>query len=1485
MNTPKTASFGLSRSIEWLIQYRRLVFSLVMLFIAVGVLALGSMARQEDPSFPYRVGLLKVFYPGATPTQIERLITEPIEEELAQIAEVNNVKSTSRDDLAIFNIELKDYVYATNDAWDRVETAIERARRQFPDGVRLIELDDRQIDMPAAVLSITGSNDPILLEEAALKLKRQIIGLNGLSRIEIEGAPAKEVIVKVDQDTINRLGISRQHIANIIGQRNTIIPGGLVSSQNKNIRLNTQSDFASLDELRRSLIPLPNGQNVSLETIATVALEPRLPLTSQVFHNTQRAVSLGIIAERGQVDIIRFGERLRERVDAARASLAPLEIQESFFQPDYTQNRLDGLKASLIVSVLVIAAVVFFAMGWRTGLLVSAVLPAVSMITLGIYSAGGGVFHQMAVIGMVISLGILIDNAIVVVENIESSLRNKLNIGTAIRNVVHVMAKPLLASTGTTIAAFIPLLLAKGGVGDFTRAVPTMIVIALIVSYLLSILVIPLISFYWLNNRQPGNALAFRFTDKLAQKCADIVQAGPIKVLISVGLLLTVSLAMSAFLKQEFFPSTDRAQIVVDIEMPNNTPLSVTERISREMEHKLAGHEAVAQIYRFVGGAGFRFYYNMTGTPNESHVARLTINTQRMQDNQTLVNWVRNELKPLYPDAVVIPKLLGQGPPRPAPIEIRVKHHDLATLHATSQRVRELLANTDGVDELRSNLDLGTPELKLSIQEAAALNYGLQPSDVATAVYSESRGLLAGQYRYETDPVPIRVRSSDGQRSRVNVIDNMLIYSNNQRATPLNQLAAMETVWTPSTLRHHNFDRTVTILSQVKHGYAFNQILSDFKHTLSQTELPAGVSIEYGGDAAASEKANDNIATSAPLAVGLLIFFMMFQFNSFRRISIVFVSIPLAAVGVIPGLILSGQPFGFQSLLGVIALIGIVVNNAIVLIDVIDQSLDRGDNIGSAVRTALAQRTAPILLTTATTILGLLPLALSSSTLWPPMAWAIISGLTLSTLLTLVAIPSLCLLILGKKQHTTSPIRQTASNIKASSLTALIAILASLGLLTNSESIQAQTHIALNVDNIVKMVASNNSVQASAKQAQASALDYKTQWRSAWAPQLTLGGEVSRRDDASIIALPQPFGSLQVADKSAYVYEAKLTQPLFNPSQQRYATRASRKQADIADLQYQAQLHRTTGNALLQYFQALSLQEVNNSLAALQNSLTSRLTRIEKELAAGRVLKTDELQVEVALNRVKQQRIENNNALNVTLSALRNSLNLNANQTIELDTLPTNTQSYFGGTHTDKPVSTQLKPNELSCFARADCLALEQQVDLLATQKKSIKASYLPSVNVSLSEVRSDGQLFVANKDRRALLEFSWAIFAGGQRASKSKAVEARKGAAINQLRAFQQQIQQELVAANASLSNAISQTTLAKSSLKLDTERLRLSRQRYDGGLLNIDELLDAEASLERSKSELSRANIAKQIAVTQRLMATGDVFIEKSLQEPVSR
>ena len=1013
-----------------------------------------------------------------------------------------------------------------------------------------------------------------------------------------------------------------------------------------------------------------------------------------------------------------------------------------------------------------------------------------------------------------------------------------------------------------------------------------MIVIAMIVSYLLSVFTLPLVAFYWLkpsrtsqpqgNNDdnselKPSGSPVLRFTQQLAKFCADLVEHQPKQVLLATLLIVGISLALSPTLKQEFFPSTDRAQIVIDVELPTNTPLGFTEKLSADIEAQVLAQPSVAAVYRSVGGTGFRFYYNLGGSSNESRVARLTVNTTSEKYNLPLVKWVRSEIKPQFPDAVIVPRLLGQGPDRPAPIEIRIKHQNSGTLFNATLQIKQLLSSIDGVTELRSNLDLGTPELVINIQENAALNQGLQPNEVASAVFAESRGLSAGHFLYADDPIPIRVRSSKGQATSIDVVRNQYIYGQSQQVTPINQLAALTPGWAPTSIRHHNSARTVRILAQVQKGYAFNQILDEFRQRISEAELDDRVVIEYGGDAEASSRANSNIAAAAPLAIGLLIFFMMFQFNSFRRISIVFATIPLAAVGVVPGLAISGQPFGFQSMLGVIALVGIVVNNAIVLIDVIDQRLETGAEIKEAVREALMQRTAPIILTTATTILGLLPLAFSSSTLWPPMAWAIVSGLLLSTVLTLVAIPALCVLFLGKKLDVVPAIQVTQSPAML-----LLMVLFAFMLIAPERAVQAQEALiessqkpspkvlSLSLNEVIERVSGNRQLAAAHNDIEIARQQKIRVKRKAWVPTLSLGGELSRREEDSIIAFPT--GQLSVSDASSYVYEVKLTQPLFQPAVQRHETAHADYQMQASEAQSAAVEQQVTGQAITHFLGILSLQESRYSDQALQASLEARRDRIQQELARGRALKTDLLQIDVELNRIRQRLVVIGHDIQVLSSTLAASLNLPVDTAIQPQSI--------GNLYTSLPTLERGDRTSLGCLKRADCVAMQRSLKALQQQRKQVSAGALPTVNLSVSDRRSDGLLFVAESDQRALLEFSWALFSGGQRRSQKRALLASEAAMEERLTSLQQQIQVDITRADARYQTGLSSMQLAQSSLALSDERLRLSRKRYDNGLLNLDQLLNAEASLVSSRADLSKAKIDLVQAWVQLALATGEGF-----------
>ncbi len=991
--------------VDLLMRYQRLLGLVVVMLSLVGLAAYSTMPRQEDPSFPYRAALLTGEYPGASAETVERLVIQPLSDELLQVEEVDYVQSTARTGFAVQDVRLNDTIYDTDSAWDRVRQAIERARLEFPEGVGRVELDDRVIGIPAVVLAVTGSPSITELTEAARRLKKNLTDVPGVSRVDLEGDVDEQITLALDDAALFRLGLSPGRVLDTLKRRNQTIAGGFVVVDGRRVSVLPNSEFTDIESMRATPVELPDGSQVPLAAVADVWRGPQEPRQPQAWYDGEQAVLVSVVMEEDNTDAIRFGEQIRERVAALESEFAPYQIQEMFFQPDKVEERLDNLLWSLVLSVIIIVAVVFAGMGIRMGLLVASILPMVVMISIGLYDLGGGVLHQVAIFGMVMSLGILIDNAIVIVENIQEQLDRGIRRGAALRDSIARLAGPLGASTGTTLAAFTPLLLSRGGTADFTRGIPVTIMLTLSISYLLAISAVPLLAARFL---RPGTSRHGARVQELAKRAGELVSEKP-RQLVWAGLgLVVISLAMAPLMQQQFFPNADRPRVIVEMFLPEGTDLQRTSEVTARLERAVREQPQTETVHSFVGFTGPSFYYNLIRSPNASNRARMVISTPELDDTGALIDWIRDYADSELPELDLSAGILGQGPPRLAPVEVRVYNPSEGSRIRATEQIFSALRRTEGAVDVRHDLDVGVPGIAIRVDDATAARYGLDRADVARSLYGQSFGLVAEQYRQEQEPIPLILRSREGTGLTLSRLLSVNIYNEEGEAVPLSAVASVETAWEPAARHHRNGVPVNSVTANLQRGTGYSQVLEDLEAWLAENPLPEGTRIEFGGDAEGSGDANQALMTTAPLGILLLLFFLLLQFNSFRRAGIVLLTVPMAAVGVVPGMVLSGSAFGFQSLLGVIALVGIVVNNAIVLMDVMDRQLALGMDIREAVRSAVEQRTRPILLTTATTVAGLLPLAFSSSTLWPPMAWAIISGLLAATVLTLLVIPAVC---------------------------------------------------------------------------------------------------------------------------------------------------------------------------------------------------------------------------------------------------------------------------------------------------------------------------------------------------------------------------------------------------------------------------------------------------------------------------------------------
>lgn len=1420
----------MSERLAQLLENQKLVLSLVAIFALAGVVAFLSMNRQEDPSFPYRAGRIIVQFPGADPERVERLVLEPLEEQLAQVEEIEFLESVARQGVAIIQVTLEQSIYNTDTAWDRVRVAMQKAAADFPDGVKKPALNDRIIGASTIVYAITGDPDPNVLADAADKLKKQLLGLPQMSDITLYGDPGEQITIAIKDAVIARMELSPQQLVSALQNSNQIISGGSVRLAGASVNLKPATDFRSVDEIRTTPIVLPSGQTVPLGSIAHVYHGSAQPPTERMWFDGTRAVGLELRVQRDKSDVVAFGEAVRAKVDTLREGFKPLIINEMFYQPAKTHERLSDLTENLFVAVLIIIGVLFVSMGLRMGLIVATLLPLVTLAALAVYAFGGGVLQQMAIFGMVVSLGILVDNAIVMTENVQWHLNRGEPPNLAAMYSVRELAMPLFAATGTTLAAFVPLLLSKGGTADFTRSIPIMIMLSLSISYMFAIVLTPILSMHFLRRQSSSKPVADGRLIRLGGRLANFSTRYAKSMLMLGVLVLLVSFYCVRFMDQEFFPNADRHQVVIDLTLAEGSALDTTTAAARKLEMALRGRPGVHSIHGFIGTGGPAFYYNLANSPQAPQRARLVVQTDSLARNQEIIDWVEHFSARELPQADIVGGILRQGPPVTAPIEVRIFNPDPGRLAQATEQVFDAVLHTPGSRDVRSDFGTGVPSVHYEIHDAVAARFGVSRVDVAQALLGRSHGLIIGQYRVGDDPIPIKLRSPEGEHFDLAALETANIYALDGSHVPLVQVATPTLEMQPGAIHHRGQRRLARIYSELAPHFVYSEVLNPLQHSIAQLKLPPGTEIDYGGEAEESAKANTAIFQTAPLGIALLLFFLLFEFNSFKRVGLVLLTLPFAMAGVIPGLLLLGYPFGFLPLLGMIALVGIVVNNAIVLIDVIDRGLAAGRTLPDAVQEAVRRRTRPILLTTATTITGLLPLAFSSATLWPPMAWAIITGLFASTLFTLLVLPAVCMLVL--RERSAPPAGAIPSIIIAATL---------VGGLLSSLPVQAQQAREVTFNAAVLMGSQRPRVQAEGYQAQAAHENAKAEFRKGVFPSLETHAFAARRDAVGRIDVPTPSGpqSFTIGDKNVRGASIELRQPLLDPGQQFYTAPAAARRADSADSTYASSKLAGAVEAAGAYLDALTVKAQLDVTQDLLDSLAARDTRVSKRVAAGRGLKSDHLEIRFARQQAEQARAQLRENYRVAQAKLARATGRDGR------TVPAPLE--YDPPSISADVDALLR---VALSQRRDLRALDQRIVAAALKAGAVRAARLPSLDAVASLQYNDGNGFAPDREARIAAQLSWTPFAGGAiSARRSEALaqaSALRAQRLEMLRSIRLQIEQSV----ADYRSARTLYSLAKTGIESAQATLHTRTARFDAGRANLDVVLDAESSLSRQRS-----------------------------------
>jgi len=999
------------------------LFALATILLG-GLGSYAALSRDSMPPYTVRVASIVTRFPGASPERVELLVTDKVEKVAQELPELKEVTSTSRTGLSVVTVTLVDQV-APGDlqpVWDRLRRKLD-AMGELPSGVVPYLDDDGVGDVYGLVVGLTSDGFSYAeMKDYADDLRDDLIKLRNAAKVELGGIQDERIFVEFDEARLREYNVSATQVQSVVASTNILSSGGEINIEDERVILEPTGSFADVDDIARTLIPVSDGEVVYLEDIASIRRGYLDPPTQLVRVNGQEAISLHVNLREG-ANIIQLGHQIDSLLVEAQAETPiGLSLLRISSMDEYIDEKVNAFGVNLLQSVSIVLVVMLVFLGFKSGLVIASLIPIVSIMTLllmGLIDIG---LNQITLAALIMALGMMVDNAIVVAESIVVKMSKGEAAKEAAIAAVDDLFAPLLISTLTTSAAFLAFFLAESTMGDIVGPIFVVISLALLSSWLIALTIIPLACFLFL--RPPPQGAEPNLIDRTIASMRRvyselIIQALAWKKAVVAGVVALFLLALFGFtlIPFVFFPDSDRNMVTVDINLPQGTRIERTDEV-------VAGIEAFIQDSLLVeepedrGITDWSAYigtgpesYDLGYTPDEpnSSYAHILINTSTFEDNGYVVETLDAFAFDAFPDADVKVGLLAGGGGG-TPIEILVSGEDPDELARIADGIKLHLVDIPGTKNIKDDWGPQSKKLLVEIDQARAQTAGVTSQDVATSLETVLSGFATGEYREGDRSIPIIMRSRLSQQQTLASLEGLDVFSQaTGSSVPLLQVASIVPEWQYSKIRRKDLDRTINVSSELTADGNAAEVASSITAILDQEsqDWPRGYNYTLGGDAEQTAENLGAVVRYLPLAGFIILFLLVLQFNSMRKTFMVVMTIPLALIGVVIGLLVFGEPFGFMPFLGVISLAGIVINNAIVLLDQMKLEEDGGLPIQDAVIRACLQRFRPIVLATLTTVLGLLPLYLSGGEMWEGMAIGIMVGLLFGTIITLVFIPSL----------------------------------------------------------------------------------------------------------------------------------------------------------------------------------------------------------------------------------------------------------------------------------------------------------------------------------------------------------------------------------------------------------------------------------------------------------------------------------------------
>ena len=1013
----------------------RLTIVFIAAVILLGLNQFFHFPRQEDPPIVIREIVVVALYPGMKPADMEELVTRRLEAQIRTLPEIEDIWSDSKTGVSIIHAETRDEYDDLDTIWQKVRNKMADIKPELPSGtIGPFVNDEFGLTSVATMALWTDGFSMAEMRLVARDIRDRLYELKGVRKVELYGVQEEQVFLKFSMAKLSQFGISLGEIKDTLIQQNVVLPGGRIDAAEQDIIVETSGNFRTVEDIKKILITIPGTQHtVAIEDLVEVERDYIDPPKDLAYFNGKQSIVISVSIIPG-TNSVEFGERLTKKLNELESELpVGYVVEYATFQPDLVEVAVDGGLNNVYMTLVIVLVVVMLFLGVRTGLIVGSFVPMtmlLGLITMRFFQIE---LERVSIASSIIALGMLVDNGIVIAEDIRTRLENGEEKRQACIETGRTLSIPLLTSSLTTILAFVPMLLMDGQTGDYAFSLPMVVILLLFCSWFLSMYMTPAMCFWFMKVKPKEEKTDPDSASALSAEAKDPysgsfyrVYRGLLQQMLrfrTIVLALAASVLLfggfvSTKLVREFFGPSERNQFLVYLDLPAGYSIRTTEDVVNRLTKWLSDKEKNPEItstIAYVGTGGPRFFLVLSPLDPDPHVAFLVVNTQEIQQVPGLIQRVRQHLNDAFPEVSGRVKQMWMGSEEPGFVEVRFYGLNPEYLFEKGAQLVAGLKAMPGTLDVKSNWENKIRKILVDVDQARARRAGITSLEVAMSLQAHMDGAEITEYREGDLAIPVLFRSVEQERKALSDFRNVSVYSKEGVSVPLTQIADLRMEWDYSRISRRNQEKCLTV--EVKHEFLkAPELFAATKPLIENLDLNEEYRWELGGELESQAETMGKLTRSLPLCVFGILILLIWQFSSFRKPLIIFITIPLAFTGSFFGLALMRAPFDFFGMLGLLSLAGVIINNGIVLLDKIDAERNEGTDPYNAVLTAAISRFRPILMTTVTTVLGVMPLIVFKDPLFYAMAVILGSGLIFGTMLTLGVVPVLYSLMFRVKR-------------------------------------------------------------------------------------------------------------------------------------------------------------------------------------------------------------------------------------------------------------------------------------------------------------------------------------------------------------------------------------------------------------------------------------------------------------------------------------